>query len=347
MLHVDYLEFYITNVCNLNCPDCNRFNNFAFKGHYKWDEYYEDYKKWSEILDIGEIGILGGEPLLNPDFPKFLNGIAELWPNATIRIITNGTQFDRWPTLYDDLLKLKGRAWISFSVHNASELSDSIEKAKSFLGDIVRDSEVNRNAAGKAIYDNLKGADWPDCNSYEEFCNLPPWIKDEIQSANVDMISAFNVNSQHSFFVDSNNIKVRITRAWQFSESALSYDAMANTVTLKAGSDVNKAISVCDSRHCHSFVNGKLYKCLMVSVMPEFIKQFKVIRTAEVDTLLDSYHPAEHSWGDESLAVFVNELNSAKPIPQCTLCPESGECNRTIASGTKKIMIVKETKCST
>ena len=34
------IEFYITNVCNIACPQCNRFNNWNFKGHQIWKDYY-------------------------------------------------------------------------------------------------------------------------------------------------------------------------------------------------------------------------------------------------------------------------------------------------------------------
>lgn len=38
MNRLDYMEFYITNVCNLTCTGCNRFNNYKFKGFQRWTE---------------------------------------------------------------------------------------------------------------------------------------------------------------------------------------------------------------------------------------------------------------------------------------------------------------------
>ena len=63
MYKLPYVEFYITNVCNLNCTNCNRFNNYAFAGHQRWADNKEFYQQWAEILDVQEISILGGEPL--------------------------------------------------------------------------------------------------------------------------------------------------------------------------------------------------------------------------------------------------------------------------------------------
>ena len=67
MYKLPRVEFYITNVCNLNCDNCNRFNNFAFSGHYRWADYESSFKEWSKIIDFPEIAIIGGEPFANPD----------------------------------------------------------------------------------------------------------------------------------------------------------------------------------------------------------------------------------------------------------------------------------------
>ena len=51
---LDYVEFYITNVCNLTCQGCNRFNSFKFKGWQKWEDYADTYKQWSEQIEFRE-----------------------------------------------------------------------------------------------------------------------------------------------------------------------------------------------------------------------------------------------------------------------------------------------------
>ena len=38
MNRLDYCEFYITNVCNLSCNGCNRFNNYKFRGFQRWED---------------------------------------------------------------------------------------------------------------------------------------------------------------------------------------------------------------------------------------------------------------------------------------------------------------------
>jgi organic radical activating enzyme len=72
-------EFYITNVCNLNCFNCNRFNNFDFKGYQKWSDYKEIYTQWAQHVKLQRVTILGGEPLLNPTILDWIDGINGLW----------------------------------------------------------------------------------------------------------------------------------------------------------------------------------------------------------------------------------------------------------------------------
>ena len=55
------VEFYITNVCNLACRGCNRFNDQKFKGHQYWDDHAAEYEAWAKRLDIPRITIRSEE----------------------------------------------------------------------------------------------------------------------------------------------------------------------------------------------------------------------------------------------------------------------------------------------
>lgn len=79
ILKLDYAEFYITNVCNLTCNGCNRFNSFRIKGWQAWSQYKSIYEKWSQQLNIGIISIMGGEPLLNPEFYQWVDEQIKEW----------------------------------------------------------------------------------------------------------------------------------------------------------------------------------------------------------------------------------------------------------------------------
>lgn len=85
------LEVYITHVCNLSCRECNRFNNYNFKGHLYWDDYTSDFENWSKRITANRITIIGGEPTLNPDLEKWMSNLRRLWPDVEIMVQTNGT----------------------------------------------------------------------------------------------------------------------------------------------------------------------------------------------------------------------------------------------------------------
>jgi organic radical activating enzyme len=131
-LQLPYVEFYITNVCNLACDGCNRFNSFKFKGWQSWKDHSDDYAKWSEQLDIGSISIMGGEPLLNPDFYQWVYGLGKLWPKTPIMIATNGTQLDHHQQLYDVMLDNR-YVTMNVSLHNKMHKKVIVDKVKQFL----------------------------------------------------------------------------------------------------------------------------------------------------------------------------------------------------------------------
>ena len=131
-LRLSYAEFYITNVCNLNCAGCNRFNSFAFKGWSSWKEYELVYQQWSEQLDIGRISIMGGEPLLNPEFDLWVAGLRKLWPHVPLAIASNGTQLHRHKDFYQTLLKDRDIK-INISLHNKQHKTVMTQQVRDFL----------------------------------------------------------------------------------------------------------------------------------------------------------------------------------------------------------------------
>lgn len=131
-LYLDYAEFYITNVCNLTCSGCNRFNDKKFKGWQSWADHADTYNQWSQQLDLGSIAIMGGEPLLNPTFYDWVHGLSAAWPNKDIIVSSNGTQLDRHHQLYD-IMKDNPRIIYDVSLHNKIEKHNIIDKIKNFL----------------------------------------------------------------------------------------------------------------------------------------------------------------------------------------------------------------------
>ena len=340
MYNLDYLEFYITNVCNLNCTNCNRCNNFNFSGHSLWNEYQQDTEKWSKILNVKEIGILGGEPMLNPDFMIWVKHIADLWPSSKIRIITNGTQLKKWPGLYDLLAQYIGRIEVEVNCHNVDTRDQILNDIKSLVKgplterwlDVPLDRWVNN-------YNSVKDPSWPVCNCPEDFFNLPDWIQKECKHThNIDP-EYWVPNNVALEIVDHNNVAFELHPAGCFNNSTVIYDAASHSVSLH-DNNPEDSMKVCYFKKCHHIIKGKLYKCGPVGILPEFVKQFKIDLTPKQKTLINTYEPAEHTWSADRLQKFIESMVAAEPIPQCSLCPASFE-QTTFKATNKKIKLVK------
>ena len=330
MFNLDYSEFYITNVCNLTCEDCNRYNNFAFKGHSRWDDHSAAYAQWSKILNIKEIGILGGEPLLNPDLLNWINGVAGFWKNCNIAIHTNGTQLKKWPSLLETLEKYNGRVCLIVSVHDHNQRQEIVDNVHYFYKNKFYSKNVLNHNAWRISYNNVKDSTWPECDNPEDFDRLPDYIQEECKNIhNIEPASSFTTGM---LFHNDNNVRVKLNMLNYFTNTTIKYNQMSNTVTVH-DSDPKKAIEACSFKTCHHFIDGKLYKCGPVGILPEFIKQFKVQLTDNQQTLINSYEAAQPDWSNDQLTKFMNNLTNHEVIPQCSLCPESFE--------TKKIIFTK------
>jgi organic radical activating enzyme len=138
-IYIDKIEFYITNVCNLTCEYCNRFNNLNFKGWQKWDDYAEIYSKWSELLEFRQVVILGGEPLLNPTICDWAVGLRGMWDRG-VQILSNGTRINHVDKLYETLKQIPNQKiiWLSVMIHNVDEIDHIVGEIEKFLKEPVK-----------------------------------------------------------------------------------------------------------------------------------------------------------------------------------------------------------------
>jgi hypothetical protein len=89
---LNYLEFQVTDHCNLNCKGCTHFSNLEEKEIFAdLNTYISDIKRVKELFwGISTIRLMGGEPLLNPELWQFIRVTRTVFPDADIRIVTNG-----------------------------------------------------------------------------------------------------------------------------------------------------------------------------------------------------------------------------------------------------------------
>jgi organic radical activating enzyme len=173
---LDKVEFYITNVCNLNCDQCNRFNDYKFAGWQRWSDYADVHRRWAELVDIKQIVILGGEPLLNPSINEWIVGLSDLWKRP-VQILTNGTRLNHTPGLYETLLSwnpdpIVRKHWIGISVHNMADTDFYVQEARKFLR-----GEIQTSTDKASIY----GADL--ALEDENGVKVHFWIQDNFYNA--------------------------------------------------------------------------------------------------------------------------------------------------------------------
>lgn len=88
---LDTVQFYISHSCNLGCNNCLSYNNFAIKGHDKFEDWAKEAEAWSTILDPNDMSIIGGEPLSNPDVHNWVVEVKKLFPNCKdFKVCSNG-----------------------------------------------------------------------------------------------------------------------------------------------------------------------------------------------------------------------------------------------------------------
>ena len=342
MLELDYSEFYITNTCNFNCVGCNRFNNYAFAGHYRWKDYHQIYQQWAKVLDLKTWAIMGGEPMMNPDYVDWMLGVAQLWPNSTGEFVTNGYFLQsNNQNFYEAFLLSNGKVSLGISVHNKNRVQAVLDQVLSWLVHPVSISRIPDNLNElPGIDDNfvrsyqaIKDQTWPDCKGISQWIELPQKIKNECIEAHGFSPEHLADAAKWYKIVDANNITVIIKPENFFHQASVIYSGTDFTLH---NSDARKAHDVCDSKHCHHFVAGKLYKCGQVALFPEFDRQLGFNLNANDRKLMLSYTPGEPN---DKLEKFLLDID--KPIDQCKFCPEKFENQEIFAEHAKKIKVKK------
>jgi organic radical activating enzyme len=296
-----YTEVYITNVCNYSCTNCQSLNNFAFKGHQLWDDYCSEYTALSNLIDFDTIQIIGGEPTLNPEFEKWVSGISKLWPNAKLQIATNGTRLDKLTkSIYQILSKNNGTLWIT--CHDIQLYDRFLDFSKAFLNNIVSDTVDN------------------ECD-----------FKSEYEQSKID--STVKLKTVSRKLIDNRGVEVILDWSQSFVPSSIT--VLDNQrLAMKYNSDPSQAHDICYFKTCHQINKGKLYKCPLVSVLPDFLDQFDIDMSDDDRALAYSYKPLT---ADRDVAEFVNGIHDA--IPQCKFCP-SKYIKHNFVGTEKKIKIV-------
>ena len=169
---IDRLEFYITNVCNLTCSGCNRYNDYKFSGWQSWAEAEPILTKWAEKIEIQHPVILGGEPLLNPDIIQWIKGLRRLWVRYNgLQIQSNGTRLDLVPGLYD---VIDVNNWIGISLHSMEHKERLFNRIRNFLKHPIIETENPNHPVGSR---------WQFVDTNGKYLHV--WVNDNFVQSNI------------------------------------------------------------------------------------------------------------------------------------------------------------------
>lgn len=349
-LHIRYVEFYITNVCNFECAGCNRFNNYAFSGRQHWKDLSHVYQRWSNILELDTWTLMGGEPMTSPDYLDWIKGLRNFWPRAEGNLLTNGHYLNEDNReLYNLCHHSNGKFMINIGLHNVHRASDMIQKVKRWMRGqitVTREPENIRDLPGfdldwKNSYNAVKDQSWPNCDTIDQWANLPEFIKRECHDLHNLSPEILSDLRKEYLLVDENGVRVKIWNENYFYQSALIEQPKSNSFRLHA-SDPVQAHAVCPQaiHKCYHFINGELYKCGPVALLKEFDKQYNIEVNDQDRALMNSYVPATADMPLGNIKLFLENIDQV--IDQCKFCPENYEFKEIQSIGKKPMMFTKK-----
>jgi MoaA/NifB/PqqE/SkfB family radical SAM enzyme len=114
------LELHVAHGCNLACESCSHYSNHGHAGTVSVEEADRWMGLWSRRVSVDRFALLGGEPTIHPQLPRFVGLVRRHWPQAQIEIVSNGFFLHRHPSL-PSVLAADPDARLIISVHHDSE----------------------------------------------------------------------------------------------------------------------------------------------------------------------------------------------------------------------------------
>lgn len=234
---IDIVQFYISHTCNIACPGCFSFNNFAISGHDSFADYEKDAEAWSKVILPKDMSIIGGEPMTNPDLHNWAMGVRKYFPKCRdLKICTNGLLIDRWrqhiPEWWDNHIILE------VSAHTKSHF----EKAQKDIENIIGNKDIV-----KCTVDNV-----------HEYAAIP----------------AYYTEDYCVFYVQNGKVVSLISKQYNFEKWGIK-NVKENIVKFH-NSDPVLAHRNCPINDCHYIYKGKLYKCGTIVGAQGLIEKYNV-----------------------------------------------------------------------
>ena len=147
-----FLETMATQVCNLSCEGCTNYSDLPHSGYVPWSVMHNDLSEWLKILDIPDFGIMGGEPLINPEIRQWIQGIRDLLPTSQIRFTTNGILLNKHIDIVDRLHEI-GNVVFKITVHREdAQVEETIQRIfDRYSWEPITEYGINRWTTGDRV----------------------------------------------------------------------------------------------------------------------------------------------------------------------------------------------------
>jgi organic radical activating enzyme len=130
MHQLDSLDIMIAYSCNLACQGCISISDLPRDGIEPYENIVEQINRWKSVISPKMIVIFGGEPCLHPKLIEICKHVRAAWPDAVIRLITNGYLLDNFDA--DHWFDL-GKIEIQVSIHRKDHEHVLNQKIKNIL----------------------------------------------------------------------------------------------------------------------------------------------------------------------------------------------------------------------
>ena len=142
MRAIPNLEIHVAHACNLVCEGCSHYSNQNHKGMLSLAEADKWMRPWAGRLAPKMISLLGGEPTVNPELTGYLPLARSHFPNAHLRLVTNGFLLHRHPELPKAMIDA-GNSMLYVSVHHQSaEYGEKLKPVLALLNEWRKQHEI-------------------------------------------------------------------------------------------------------------------------------------------------------------------------------------------------------------
>lgn len=93
---IDRLDIMVAYSCNISCTGCISLSDRKRDGIASYTDIETWVNHWATLVNPKIVTLFGGEPCLHPRLPEICLLLRKHWPDAVLRLITNGYLLDNF-----------------------------------------------------------------------------------------------------------------------------------------------------------------------------------------------------------------------------------------------------------